>query len=72
MKKKWEFQNSENGVHSCFHSENWKVSPTTTMPVQQINMEVLESRFLISDSDLSINPFVQSSELTKLFHMIHS
>ena len=36
------FQNSENGVHSCFHSENWKVSPTTTMPVR----EALESRFV--------------------------
>lgn len=27
------------------------------MPVRQINMEALESRFVISDSDFSINPF---------------
>ena len=27
------------------------------MPVRQINVEALESRFVISDSDLSINPF---------------
>ena len=34
-----------------------KVGLTTTMPVRQISMEAPESRFVISDSDLSINPF---------------
>lgn len=47
------------------------VGTTTMMPVRQISKEAPESRFAISDSDLSINPFVQSRELTKLFYMFH-
>lgn len=46
------------------------VGTTTMMPVGQISMEAPESRFAISDSDLSINPFVQSRELTKLFYIL--